>query len=330
MATPAHVTPGASGDTASAAHVDPGRPDDTATAADVAPGATRDTIAAANATPRRTRATVNTANATPRRTRDTVAAADVTPGRTGDAIAASAVPTAELGRRRHDLDSLLAVAVRVFNERGYDGTSMGDIAAASGLSKSSIYHHVEGKEQLLRLALERAVEPLFAVIQEPAAGQGPAIGRLQYVVYREVQVLTEQLPYVTLLLRVHGNTETERWALDQRRRFDRFVTGLVAQAASDGDVRTDVDASVVTRLLFGMINSLVEWYNPHSEEQPSGTAVVHGPTSATPRSHATRVGAGTRVATQSSSGTVAASTGTVTADALADAVVRLAFDGLRA
>jgi AcrR family transcriptional regulator len=202
--------------------------------------------------------------------------------------------SAGAGRRRHDLDSLLAVAVRVFTERGYDGTSMGDLATASGLSKSSIYHHVEGKEQLLRLALERAVEPLFAVTREPGATQGRAIERLEHVVRREVQVLAEQLPYVTLLLRVHGNTETERWALDRRRRFDRFVTGLVQEAAADGDVRTDVDAAVVTRLLFGMINSLVEWYEP-----PSGPA--------------RRPRAG----------------GPVAPDHLADAVVRLAFDGLR-
>ena len=209
-------------------------------------------------------------------------------------MASSPGTSADVTRRRHDLDSLLAVAVQVFTERGYDGTSMGDLATASGLSKSSIYHHVESKEQLLRLALERAVEPLFAVTREPDATEGTAIRRLEHVVRREVQVLAEQLPYVTLLLRVHGNTETERWALDRRRRFDRFVTRLVAEAAADGDVRADVDAAVVTRLLFGMINSLVEWYEPSSGP---GTARAARP---------------------------------VRPDALADAVVRLAFDGLRA
>jgi AcrR family transcriptional regulator len=209
-------------------------------------------------------------------------------------MASSPGTSVDVTRRRHDLDSLLAVAVRVFTERGYDGTSMGDLAAASGLSKSSIYHHVQSKEQLLRLALERAVEPLFAVTREPGATEGPAIRRLEHVVRREVQVLAEQLPYVTLLLRVHGNTETERWALDRRRRFDRFVTRLVAEAAADGDVRADVDAAVVTRLLFGMINSLVEWYDPSSGPGPNRTARPVSP------------------------------------DALSDAVVRLAFDGLRA
>ena len=190
-------------------------------------------------------------------------------------------------RRRYDLDSLLEVAVAVFTERGYDGTSMEDLARASGLSKSSLYHHIDSKEQLLRLALERAVEPLFAVTRETGAVQGPAIARLEHVVRREVDVLAERLPYVTLLLRVHGNTEVERWALEQRREFDRWVTGLVTQAAAEGDVRDDLDAAVVTRLLFGMINSLVEWYRP-------------------PGSHARMV-----------------------PGELADAVIRLAFDGLR-
>src|SRR3954465_12100127 len=81
-------------------------------------------------------------------------------------------------RRRYDTESLLEVAVAVFTERGYDGTSMEDLARASGLSKSSLYHHIDSKEQLLRLALERAVEPLFAVTRESGATSGRAIERL--------------------------------------------------------------------------------------------------------------------------------------------------------
>jgi AcrR family transcriptional regulator len=176
-------------------------------------------------------------------------------------------PSPERERRvRYDPASLLAVAVRVFTERGYDGTSMEDLARATGLSKSSIYHHVEGKEQLLRLALERALDPLFAVTGEPGAAEGRAIDRLEYVVRREVEILVEELPYVTLLLRVRGNTATERWALARRRDFDRFVAALVADAARDGDVHPDLDPATTARLLFGMINSLVEWYRP----APSG------------------------------------------------------------
>jgi len=170
--------------------------------------------------------------------------------------------TATPARPRYDLDRLLRVAVDVFTERGYDGTSMEHLASASGLSKSSLYHHIQSKEQLLRLALERAVEPLYAVVDEPDATSGPAVERLSYVIRREVQVLAEQLPYVTLLLRVRGNTDTERWALEQRRAFDKVVAGLVQQAIDEGQLRADLDARTTARLVFGQINSLVEWWHP--------------------------------------------------------------------
>ena len=142
-------------------------------------------------------------------------------------------------RAQYDVARLLAVAVEVFIERGYDGTSMEDLARATGISKSSIYHHVESKEQLLRLALERALDALFAITSEEGAKTARAIDRLQYVIGRVVEVLGAELPYVTVLLRVRGNTETERWALERRRQFDRFVRAIVIEAAADGGVRED-------------------------------------------------------------------------------------------
>ncbi|NJP99282.1 TetR/AcrR family transcriptional regulator [Streptomyces zingiberis] len=161
-------------------------------------------------------------------------------------------------------ESLLAVAVEVFNERGYDGTSMEHLSKAAGISKSSIYHHVRGKEELLRRAISRALDGLFAVVEEAGAREGRAIDRLEYVARRTAELLMSELPYVTLLLRVRGNTGTERWAMERRREFDQRVAALLKQAAADGDLREDVDARLATRLLFGMVNSIAEWYRPES------------------------------------------------------------------
>jgi AcrR family transcriptional regulator len=173
------------------------------------------------------------------------------------------------GRPGYDLESLLAVAVTVFNERGYDGTSMEDLSRRLGISKSSIYYHVASKEDLLRLALDRALDGLFAVADEARAGDRPAIERLEQLVRGSVRVLAERLPYVTLLVRAHGNTPTERRALARRREFDGIVADLVKQAERDGDIRPDVEPAITARLLFGMVNSLVEWYRP-------GRAAVDG------------------------------------------------------
>ncbi len=171
------------------------------------------------------------------------------------------------GRPGYDVDSLLAVAVKVFNEKGYDGTSMEDLSRRLGRSKSTIYHHVASKEQLLRLALDRALDALFAVTDEPQFQNGRAIERLEYLVRRSVVVLADELPYVTLLLRVRGNTKVERQALARRRRFDQIVSDLVADAEAAGDVRPDVDPAITARLLFGTVNSLIEWYRPRGGQQ---------------------------------------------------------------
>lgn len=184
-------------------------------------------------------------------------------------------------------DSLLAVAVQVFNERGYDGTSMEDLSRAAGISKSSIYHHVRGKEELLNRAVGRALDALFGILEEPAAAEGSAERQLEYVIRRTAVVLMDELPYVTLLLRVRGNTTTERWAMKRRREFDQRVAGLLKAAVAEGDLRTDVEVRLATRLLFGMINSIAEWYRP-------------------------------------------AAKGALDREQVADAVVRLAFQGLRA
>jgi AcrR family transcriptional regulator len=166
---------------------------------------------------------------------------------------------------RHTPESLLAVAVDVFNVRGYDGTSMEDLAKAAGITKSSIYHHVAGKEELLRLAVTRALDGLFGVLGEPGATTGAAVDRFAYVVRRTCLELVENLPYVTLLLRVRGNTAAEREALDRRREFDHRVADLAANAIADGDLRADLDPRLTARLVFGLVNSVVEWYRPDGQ-----------------------------------------------------------------
>jgi AcrR family transcriptional regulator len=166
------------------------------------------------------------------------------------------------GRPGHDQQSVLAAAVDVFNERGYDGTSMEDLAQRLGVAKSAIYHHVSGKEELLRLALDRALDGWADAAAAARRLDACAIVRLETLVRESVSVLSDRLPYVTLLLRVRGNTEVERHAVTRRRSFDRLVASLLREAQRDGDVRTDVDPVVAAHLLFGLVNSTVEWYRP--------------------------------------------------------------------
>jgi AcrR family transcriptional regulator len=166
------------------------------------------------------------------------------------------------GRPGHDVSTVLATSVEVFNERGFDGTSIEDLARRLEISKSAIYHHVESKDALLGLALDHALTGLEEVAETVRSLDGPAIERLQTLLRSSVGVLVERLPYVTLLLRVRGNSDVERQALARRRRLDRLAADLVKEAVGDGDLRPDIDPAITARLLFGMVNSLTEWLKP--------------------------------------------------------------------
>lgn len=166
------------------------------------------------------------------------------------------------GRPGYELSALLATSVKAFNDRGFDGTSMEDLSQRLGITKSAIYHHVKGKDALLGLALDHALEGLEAAANEVRALDGSSVDRLETLLRRSVEVLMERLPYVTLLLRVRGNSPVERQALTRRRQLDQLVADLVTQAVAEGDLKPDIDPVVIARLLFGMINSLTEWLKP--------------------------------------------------------------------
>jgi AcrR family transcriptional regulator len=176
------------------------------------------------------------------------------------------------GRPGYDQQSVLQIAVEVFNRHGYDATSMGILAENLGISKSAIYHHVPSKGDLLKLALEEALGGLEAILEQPQAQSGTAEARLEFVLRETISVLVERLPFVTLLLRLRGNTDIERDAMERRRTFDHKVAALISAARDEGSLREDIDPRTVTRLLFGTINSIVEWYKPGGSLSPEKLA----------------------------------------------------------
>jgi AcrR family transcriptional regulator len=168
------------------------------------------------------------------------------------------------GRPGYDGATVLRRAIEVFNRQGYEATSVGDLARELGLSKSAIYHHVPGKEALLESALDEALDGLTAVIDHATEAEPDlsAHDRLRSAVRQSVAVLVEHLPAVTLLLRVRGNSPIEQSALARRRAIDERLAGLVRAAVAEGSLRSDIAPEVISRLLFGTVNSLVEWYDP--------------------------------------------------------------------
>lgn len=164
------------------------------------------------------------------------------------------------GRNTHTIESLTQISIDLFMNRGYDATSVEEIAKAAGITKSAIYYHVANKEELLRRAISNAVGKLFEILEEPAATEGTPLTRLEYIFRRLVEVEFDHLKEIALLLRVRGGSTTERWALEKRREFDRHVQELIVLAQDAGEIRDDLDALAIDRLVFGMLTWIPEWY----------------------------------------------------------------------
>jgi AcrR family transcriptional regulator len=179
------------------------------------------------------------------------------------------------GRPGHDQESVLRVAIELFNRQGYDATSMGDLARELGLTKSAIYHHVPSKERLLELALDEALGELTAALEAVRADPSHSPEeRLRAAVRSSVLVLAGHLPAVTLLLRVRGNTPAEQKALARRRDIDHLLAEMVREAAEAGAIRADVDPLLASRLLFGTVNSMTEWLRDDSDAEALADAVT--------------------------------------------------------
>jgi AcrR family transcriptional regulator len=185
----------------------------------------------------------------------------------------ASVPRRGRGRPGHDQATVLRRAIDLFNRKGYEGTSVADLAAELGFSKSAIYHHVPSKEHLLAQALDEALDELTAVVRDATDdGGGTAYARLRSVVRRSAVVLAAHQPAVTLLLRVRGNSAVEKEALARRRWIDAQLAQLVRAAAAEGEIRDDLPPELVSRLIFGMVNSLVEWFRPDGEMTAAAVA----------------------------------------------------------
>ncbi|MCW2536168.1 MAG: TetR family transcriptional regulator [Modestobacter sp.] len=168
------------------------------------------------------------------------------------------------GQGSHDAGSVTGVAFRLFRARGYEATSVDQIARELGVTKAAIYHHLAGKEAILAAGINRAIQALTGVLQEAPAlpGAGAPLERFEYILRRTLEIGLEHLDEVTVLLRLRGNTELEREMLDRRRAFDRAVAEVMREAVDAGDLPADTDALLMTRLIMGMNNWLTEWYQP--------------------------------------------------------------------
>lgn len=132
--------------------------------------------------------------------------------------------TKRTGRRREEI---LAEATKLFAERGYEGTSMGDLAECVGLRKASLFHHFASKEELYTAVLAHPVEAVRTSIAKAAILSGSFTERLDVLTDMLTVGLCEQPYAARLLLR-----EVMDWGPVVREHLAEQMTGVLVTAAA--------------------------------------------------------------------------------------------------
>jgi AcrR family transcriptional regulator len=164
-------------------------------------------------------------------------------------------------RKEARADHIYRVAAEIMCRKGYEATSMNDIADAVGLTKAGMYHYIQGKEHLLFEIMTFAMDMVDENVIAPTRDIEDPEERLRAVVQRHAGRILDVGGQVTILLE-------ETWALTpahrrvirgRKREYFEMVRQTLQQLAEVGKLR-QVDPSVATFSLFGMINWISRWY----------------------------------------------------------------------
>jgi len=154
-------------------------------------------------------------------------------------------------------------AARLFAERGFHGTSMGDLADALGVQKGSLYSLTGSKQELLYATMRAGAHAFHAVLDD-VPDDVPALERIRRALRGHLRVVSEQLDVATVFTREWRYLEEgyREQILAERRRYEQRWRALFQDGVESGDLRTDVDAAAATLLVLSAANWAYTWLVP--------------------------------------------------------------------
>lgn len=160
-------------------------------------------------------------------------------------------------------DELARTAARLFAERGFHGTSMGDLADAMGVQKASLYSLTGSKQQLLSDAVRTGAEAFHAALDE-VDDRAHAVERIRQALRGHLRVVANQLDAATVFIREWRYLEGELRAefVAERRRYEERWRELFRDGVERGELRTDLDASDAALLVLSAANWAYTWLAP--------------------------------------------------------------------
>ncbi len=183
---------------------------------------------------------------------------------------------------------ILRAAARLFQQRGYDATSMNDVAAALKLSKGGLYHHFQSKDEILFEIMDHAMEITQERVLNPVRSIADPEERLRALIRLHIEVvLSPRDREITVMLHEnHPLPPSLRKRINARKKdYVHFLESLMAEVQTKARQSRSTKAKVSPRAaafaLLGMINWIYQWYKPEGDLQaqnliPQFTDLIFG------------------------------------------------------
>src|SRR5215212_1510256 len=156
-------------------------------------------------------------------------------------------------------EELTRIAARLFAEKGYQGTSLADLAAGLGVQKPSLYHHIAAKEDLLWEVAREGAAAFHGALD--AVPDGPAADRIRLALRAHLAVVAAQLDVATVFVREWRFLSGERRDIfvTERRRYEERIRDLFREGVEGSELRTDLDVATAALLFLSSANWAYTW-----------------------------------------------------------------------
>jgi TetR/AcrR family transcriptional regulator, cholesterol catabolism regulator len=157
-------------------------------------------------------------------------------------------------------------AARLFAEKGYHGTSIGDLADALGVQKGSLYAHIEGKQELLYETMREGAAAFHAAL-DTIPDRLPATEKIRLALRAHLALIAGQLDVATVFVQEWRYLEGERHAeiVAERRRYEERIRALFREGREQSELRTDLDEAAAALLFLSAANWAYTWLQPRAD-----------------------------------------------------------------
>jgi AcrR family transcriptional regulator len=154
-------------------------------------------------------------------------------------------------------------AAKLFAQKGYHGTSIGDIADAMGVQKGSLYAHISSKEDLLYETMREGADAFHAAL-DAIPDDAAATDKIRLALRGHLRVVAEQLDVATVFVQEWRYLEGDRRdeIVAERRRYEERIRELFREGRELSELRADLDESIAALLLLSAANWAYTWLQP--------------------------------------------------------------------